>query len=111
MASILLVAMAEIDLGALLRQLIEIRAHDILPGKTTLFMWRDRDHLLEWYHMRNATSQAVRVQRAPNSLLPMLQSPGFDYACVSMAALALSGADDLSDARCLHWITLEKTVK
>ena len=80
---------------------------ELLPGMTILYVWRDKEHLEEWYTHSVKNSTDVRVARLPSSYLPeMDKTGGVSKDDVTMIGIALSAKEDYSDTICLYYIAV-----
>lgn len=92
-----------------LLRLITLRPRELLGGHTTLFMWRDREHMMQWYEMETPEGEDMRIVRLPSCHLPDLHTmAGVDYERAAIVGLALSKEANYSDCRVIHHMAVER---
>lgn len=97
------------DYGEFLRSLIAMRPGAFSPGHTTLFTWQSEEHMAQWHRCEHRPSESVRIIKVPSEHLQILHTEqGLDYTVVSVAGLAVSQREDLSDSRCLFHLPIQR---
>lgn len=87
----------EVDYSQLLERLCELKKQCIYEGKTTLFIWPNKESI----DPQIKTSINIRIVVVSTSALPVLCSDSnLDYSKVSIAVIGSGVENDLSDVIC-----------
>lgn len=93
----------------LLLDMIVIYKHKPEPGKITLIVWENKEHLHGWIDHK-PSQKDVRVLKAPLALFPMVKIPEENKdENPSVMGIALGSKEDYSDAHLIFYITLGDT--
>ena len=92
------------DFGEFLTTLITLQTDVLMPGRTTLFVFRDCDHIREWLGFTRDISDDVRVAVLSSELMPQLTVDStLDRNRVAIAGVCIGINADYSDLNCLHY--------